>query len=106
MKGFVGENIKHYRIQRGLSQKEAALLAGITPSYWGYLERSQKNPSINLIEKVADVLGIDAYLLFIGSPDNKLPAGLLQLLYTIKNMEPKHLEFITTVLKAYVQIHK
>jgi transcriptional regulator with XRE-family HTH domain len=32
---IVGKNISHYRMQKGLSQKKAAFLAGITPSYWG-----------------------------------------------------------------------
>ncbi|SFR07223.1 helix-turn-helix domain-containing protein [Desulfoscipio geothermicus] len=106
MKIIVGKNIKHFRILRGFSQKEAALLAGITSSYWGYLERGKKNPSIELIEKIADVLGIEVHLLFIDSQNKKLPAELMQSLYIIKGMEAKHLQFISTILKAYIKIHK
>lgn len=106
MKIIVGRNIKHFRIQRGLSQKEAALLVGITSSYWGYLERGKKNPSIELIEKIANVLGVEAHLLFIDPQNKKLSPGLMQSLYVIKSMEPKHFQFISTMLKAYIKAHK
>lgn len=101
-----GENIRRIRMQKGFSQKEAASRAGFTPAYWGYLERGQKNPSVEVIEKIAGSLGVKAHLLFINSYDNNLPVEFLQMMYLIKNMGDKHLEFITTVLRAYIKANK
>lgn len=106
LKKIIGKNIRRLRRQQGLTQKKAALRAGFTPSYWGYLERGQKNPSVELIEKVADTLDVEPYLLFVDSPDKKLPAELMQLLYRISSMGTQHIEFVTTVLKAYVKTLK
>lgn len=106
LKKILGENIRQIRMQKGLSQKEAASLAGFSPSYWGYLERGQKNPSVEVIEKIAGSLGAEAHLLFINPYDNSLPAGFLQLMHLIKNMGDKHVEFFSAMLKAYIKTNK
>ena len=62
-----GKNIRAIRKLKGFSQNELTLRAGISPSYWGYLERGQKNPSVELVEKVAAALEMEPYILFIDS---------------------------------------
>lgn len=59
MKNFsCGKRIKELRLSRKLSQEQLALNAGITPVYLGLLERDQKNPTVFVIEKICNALGI------------------------------------------------
>ncbi len=53
-------NIKKYRTQRGLTQEQAAELAGITSKYWQRLEMTSQIdlPSIKVLFKIAEVLSI------------------------------------------------
>ena len=104
IKKIVGKNIRYYRNQRGFSQKEAATLVGITSTYWGYLERGQKNPSIELVESISKVLGIKVNLLFLESPAEKLPEEFVHYLNVVNNMGEKHIDFILTIIKAYINV--
>lgn len=105
IKKRLGENIRQLRKQSGLSQKKAAFCAGFTPSYWGYLERGQKNPSLEVIDKVAATLGVKAYLLLIESPGVNLPDEQVYLIHLINDMGHKHIQFISTVLWTYFKTH-
>jgi len=106
LKKTVGKNIRAIRKLKGFSQGELALRAGFTPSYWGYLERGQKNPSVELVEKVAAALEIEPYILFVDSSPGNLPSEITQLFYIISSMGQIHMKFIQDVLNAYIKAHK
>lgn len=50
--------IKNIRIERNLSQEDLALLCGIDRTYIGRLERLERNPSLEILQKIADGLKI------------------------------------------------
>ena len=54
----IGRNITRYRIAAGLSQRELAERIGKTPSAVSQYESNRITPYINVIEKIADVLGV------------------------------------------------
>ncbi|MDQ8738533.1 helix-turn-helix transcriptional regulator [Paenibacillus sp. LHD-38] len=54
--GLVGENIRQLRKKRGLSQEQLALRADINASYMGQVERGEKNPTIDVLSKIAHAL--------------------------------------------------
>jgi XRE family transcriptional regulator, master regulator for biofilm formation len=55
----IGEQVKKYRLEKRLSITALADKAGVAKSYISALERNiQQNPSIQLLEKIADVLKI------------------------------------------------
>lgn len=60
----VGERIRSYRKERGLSQEELAHLANLHTTYIGQLERGEKNATLSSVEKVANALGISLENLF------------------------------------------
>lgn len=60
----IGRNIKIIRISKQLSQKRLAKEVGITPTYLSLIENEVKKPSLSLIEKLSQVLGIPLTLLF------------------------------------------
>ncbi|MGG0185180.1 helix-turn-helix domain-containing protein [Bacillus rhizoplanae] len=57
---MIGKNIYRFRKNRGLTLSELAERAGISKSYLSNIERNiNKNPSIQVMEKIALVLEAD-----------------------------------------------
>ncbi len=52
-------NLKSARLAHGLSQEELAARAGLHRNYIGSVERNEKNISIDSMERLAIVLGVD-----------------------------------------------
>ncbi len=61
---IVGERIRTYRNRLNLSQETLAEKCKLHPTYIGQLERGEKKPSIETIEKVCRALNISMDLLF------------------------------------------
>lgn len=51
--------IKEKRLERNLSQQELADLSGVSKSYIGDLERNEKEPTIEVLCKLAKALKVD-----------------------------------------------
>ena len=60
----VGQRIRNYRTQQGLSQEKLAELSGCHPTYIGQLERGEKNATIESIDKIATALNVPMSTLF------------------------------------------
>lgn len=58
-------NLRKYRNAAGLSQEAFANKAGLHRTYISALERGKRSVAIDNIEKIADALEIEAYLLFV-----------------------------------------
>lgn len=72
---MIGEKVKKFRLERGLSLSELAERAGVAKSYLSSIERNiQSNPSIQFLEKIAAVLDITVESLLHeqdANPDNE-----------------------------------
>lgn len=60
----IGQRIRNYRTQKGLSQDKLAELAGVHPTYIGQLERGEKNATLESIERITSALKISLSDLF------------------------------------------
>lgn len=60
-------NLKKYRILIGMSQEVFAERAGLHRTYISAVERGKRSISLDNIQKIADALGIETYLLFVES---------------------------------------
>lgn len=67
-------NLKALRLAKGLSQEELAHLADIDRTYISSLERCVYNASIDVVERLASVLGVEASDLLLRPP--KEPAAI------------------------------
>jgi transcriptional regulator with XRE-family HTH domain len=54
------KNLRRLRQSKGLSQEELAHLADLDRTYISSLERSIYSPSIDVVDRLATVLGVDA----------------------------------------------
>ncbi len=59
----LSKNLIRLRRQKGLSQEDLALRAGIDRTYVSGCEREIRNPTIKVLEKLASALEIDAHKL-------------------------------------------
>lgn len=70
---MIGENIHKIRKMRGLTLSELAERAQISKSYLSNIERNlNQNPSVQIVEKVAKVLGVDFRTLLDSKTFNSL----------------------------------
>lgn len=65
-----GINVKKYRIKTGLSQEKFAEKCGLHRTYISDIECFRRSISLYNIQKIADALEIDTYLLFIETKEN------------------------------------
>ena len=68
LSNVIGERLRAYRTQQGLSQEQLAERAGKHTTYIGQLERGEKNATIETISKVASALGVPLSKLFENIP--------------------------------------
>jgi transcriptional regulator with XRE-family HTH domain len=54
----VGKNVRRLRQQKGLTQEELAFEAEIDLTYMGGIERGKRNPSLLVMARIADALGV------------------------------------------------
>jgi len=59
-----GTNLRKYREERNISQERFAEMAGLHRTYISDVERFQRSISLGNVQKIADALGIETYLLF------------------------------------------
>jgi transcriptional regulator with XRE-family HTH domain len=64
LRAIVARNLRILRKQKGLTQEELAHQAGINRNYVGQIEREEKSPTVDLIEKLSTPLGIEPVQLF------------------------------------------
>jgi transcriptional regulator with XRE-family HTH domain len=59
----LGENLRRIRIARGVSQEAFAEQLGVHRTYFGALERGERNLSLQSIERLAEQLGVEPLML-------------------------------------------
>ncbi|WP_375779147.1 helix-turn-helix domain-containing protein [Bradyrhizobium sp. ma5] len=79
-RALVAYNVRRIRVDRGIPQEQLAYDAGIDRSYMSGLERQEANPTIDLLDRVAETLGVHLSELFIrplkgATPLETLPKG-------------------------------
>lgn len=56
---IVGSNVRKRRIEVGLTQEKLAFEAQIDLTYVGGIERGKRNPSVLVLVRIANALGIE-----------------------------------------------
>lgn len=64
MAKWVGQRIRNYRNQLGISQEQLAERCAYHPTYIGQIERGEKNATLESIKRIADALDVPLSTLF------------------------------------------
>lgn len=59
IKAVVGKNVKQHREAKGLSQEQLAFEADLHRTYVSGVERGIRNPTVLIVAKLADALGVE-----------------------------------------------
>lgn len=55
----LGENLRRYRQEHGLSQEKLADVLGVHRTYMGGVERGERNLTLKSVERIASTLSVD-----------------------------------------------
>jgi transcriptional regulator with XRE-family HTH domain len=75
---LVGRNVKRIRIAQGVSQERLAFDASVDRSYLGGVERGEENPTVDILDRLAETLNVPLAALFVieaGEPPTGLKRG-------------------------------
>jgi transcriptional regulator with XRE-family HTH domain len=72
-RALVAWNLRRIRVKRGLSQGRLAFDAGVDRSYVGGLERREENPTVDVLDRLAETLAVPISELFVAPPRGSLP---------------------------------
>jgi transcriptional regulator with XRE-family HTH domain len=64
LRAVVARNLRVLRKQKDFTQEELADIAGINRNYIGQIEREEKSPTVDVIEKLAKALSVRPLELF------------------------------------------
>jgi transcriptional regulator with XRE-family HTH domain len=74
---LVAWNVRRLRVLRGIASERLATEAGVDRSYASRLERGIANPSVDILERIAGVLGVTmAELFVVPEPNEERPEPL------------------------------
>ncbi len=73
IRGNLGFNVRYYRFQLKLTQEQLAEKCDLSPRYISDIETSNGNISIDTLEKIANVLGVEPYILIKPINNSDLP---------------------------------
>jgi len=92
---IVGERIRAYRKNAGLTQEALAEKAEVHHTYIGQLERGEKNATLETVEKIARALDLPFEVLFeaitTGNTDNTIAKEAYNLITSLSEKEQKAL---------------
>ncbi|MEE1126551.1 MAG: helix-turn-helix transcriptional regulator [Acutalibacteraceae bacterium] len=105
----IGLRIRSYRTQLGYSQERLAEISGCHPTYIGQIERGEKNPTLESVEKIATALNLSLSKLFenLGSDNSderNIPLECYEFLLSKSKAEQQQIYKILLELDKYKAI--
>ena len=96
---LIGVRIKRYRENKGLSQEELGSIIGISNRHLSKIETGAKNPSLELILNIANVLNITADDLLADYLNNSTEKQNTELLTIFTDCTPAEKVILMDMLK-------
>ena len=82
----IGRNIVLLRKAKNISQEQLALRAEMSVSFLRDIEHGQANPSLDSLERLADILGVDVWVfMLLSKNDGSILDTLHELRRKLKN---------------------
>lgn len=100
----IGQRIRNYRTEKGLSQEKLAEMSGCHPTYIGQVERGEKNATIESIEKIVSAMNVSLSKLFekLGKDTNdSIPLKCYELIASKSKADQEYLYKMLVELDEY-----
>lgn len=100
-----GQRIRSLRKERGMSQERLAEKSGLHNTYIGQIERGEKNPSLESIEKLSKGLDISVAELFETFAEKpQSTSAIKKLNEMIEKLPPKTIENLVKMVADLIKI--
>lgn len=101
--GKLGNAIRTARIAKHLSQEELAEIVEVTPTHLKHIESEHRNPSLEVLWKLATILNLSLDDLLFPSPDER-SALYLQAKILLKQCNEKQLKAAVVILEEILKL--
>ena len=104
----LGDRLRYIRFSKGLSQEEIALRAEITTAYYGLVERNKKNPTVKILDKICNALGISLSEIFQQQQNNNIQYDdtTSQIINQLNGQSEDTKKIILNIIKQILKIRK
>lgn len=100
----IGENIRYYRKQKGFTQQELAEKTEFTDKYISLLERDQRKPSTECLEKIADALSVSIEdLTSKNSPEQRRACKMVQFIESYVRLSEEVRETLIAIINKELE---
>ncbi|WP_289146750.1 helix-turn-helix transcriptional regulator [uncultured Megamonas sp.] len=96
----IGERIKNLRISRKISARQLAIKCNVSPAQISMIESSSTNPSLDLLERICNILDISLSDFFIDKQQS-LSATQIELMNLSKELSDEQISKIIEVIKVF-----
>ena len=96
---LVGENIRAYREQAGMSREKLAELTGVTPRFLADVELGLVGVSLTTLKRICETLGVSADSLLW--QHEQVPVDFTQ---RLSHLDPKYLAVIDELVQKQLEI--
>jgi transcriptional regulator with XRE-family HTH domain len=102
----LGERIRRLRREKGWTQRDLALRAGLKPAQISKYERGNYQPGLAALKAIADALGTTTDHLVGSGPETDSDPRLKSLLSRVWELPPKPRSSIAEILDGLLKIHR
>ena len=107
MPNSFGDNLKKFRVEKNFSQQELADAIGMHSTHLSRYERNLTAPSIDVVKKIADVLGMSIDTLIYGQQAERAKGSindseLLTMFAKVQTLATKQQDTIKDFLSAFI----
>ena len=102
-KKIVGKRVAHLRSEKGLSQAQLAEAMGVAVESISRIERSERNMSIDMLEKLCDALHISVTDFFeigvLSKAESPMEKDIAKVVALLRSKKPSEIKFAYKILK-------
>ena len=98
------QNLRFFRSKKGISQFQLSEMVNISPNYLNAVENGKNFPSLEVLQRIVEVLEILPYQLFLENPNMQNKTGLYErsiLSQELNYLKQKFNQEFEEVIKKY-----
>lgn len=95
------QNLRYYRTKAGFSQLVFSEKIGLSPNYLNAVENGKNFPSLDVIQKIVDVLNLLPYQLFLEIPQAQNQGNANEIIQLASELKQKLVSQLDDFIETY-----